>query len=216
MTDRILTEDEIGEIEARAEKATPGEWTTHGVHEYEIKDAVVLVDRDSPRRWPIRHTYRVDDPEDRAHGFRCTEWIAEANGSLGMTEGQKEANAKFIAASRTDIPALLATIRAKDAEIAAMREVVEAAREWNWNPSVPNEETMIDVIMAYDAKVKEHPATGKLIKICPECGGGDVRWCSISVRPYCNDCSHWAPVNLGTAQDAIDAWNARVKDTTPT
>lgn len=48
----------------------------------------------------------------------------------------------------------------------------------------------------------------ELIKICPQCGSGDVRFDEISVRPYCNDCHYWAPVNFGTAQDAIKKWNA--------
>jgi len=42
---------------------------------------------------------------------------------------------------------------------------------------------------------------------CPECEGGDVWFCEISVRPYCGDCHHWAPVNYGTKADAIVLWN---------
>lgn len=48
-----------------------------------------------------------------------------------------------------------------------------------------------------------------LIRLCPECGSGDVRWCSISVRPYCADCHTWGSVNFGAASDAIKAWNTR-------
>lgn len=43
---------------------------------------------------------------------------------------------------------------------------------------------------------------------CPECEGGDVRFCEISVRPHCGDCHHWAPVNYGTKADAIALWNS--------
>lgn len=50
-----------------------------------------------------------------------------------------------------------------------------------------------------------------LIKICPECGSGDVHFCNISVRPYCNECNYWAPVNFGTKYEAIVKWNDRVK-----
>lgn len=50
-----------------------------------------------------------------------------------------------------------------------------------------------------------------LIEICPECGSGDVRWCNVSVRPYCNDCKTWGPFNYGSADKAADDWNARVK-----
>ncbi len=42
---------------------------------------------------------------------------------------------------------------------------------------------------------------------CPKCGSGDVNFCGISVRPYCNECGHWGRVNYGTQQDAIDNWN---------
>ena len=43
---------------------------------------------------------------------------------------------------------------------------------------------------------------------CPECDSGDVRFCEISVRPHCNECQYWAPINYtGTKQDAIGAWN---------
>ena len=45
---------------------------------------------------------------------------------------------------------------------------------------------------------------------CPECDSGDVVFESISVRPYCNECKYWAPINYtGTKQDAIDAWNKK-------
>lgn len=53
----------------------------------------------------------------------------------------------------------------------------------------------------------------ELIKECPECGSGDVRFCTISVRPYCNECKYWAPVNFGTAEEAIERWNKRLKPT---
>ena len=43
--------------------------------------------------------------------------------------------------------------------------------------------------------------------LCPKCGGGDVRWCFISVRPYCNECNHWGQVNWGSEEDAIKEWN---------
>lgn len=53
-------------------------------------------------------------------------------------------------------------------------------------------------------------APAGLTKLCPECGSGDVRWCSVSVRPYCNECRHWGPINFGSEQDAVDAWNKRL------
>lgn len=50
----------------------------------------------------------------------------------------------------------------------------------------------------------------KLVRICPECTSGDVEFCNISVRPYCRECNHWSPVNFGTADDAINAWNSKL------
>ncbi len=42
---------------------------------------------------------------------------------------------------------------------------------------------------------------------CPRCGSGDVRWCGISVRPYCNECGHWGMAHHGNAEQAIERWN---------
>lgn len=47
-----------------------------------------------------------------------------------------------------------------------------------------------------------------LIRQCPECGSGDIRWCGISVRPYCGECSYWGPVNLGSQGQAVARHNA--------
>ena len=50
----------------------------------------------------------------------------------------------------------------------------------------------------------------KLIHQCPKCGSGDVEWCNISVRPYCNDCHYWGGVNYGSKNTAIANWNNSV------
>lgn len=44
---------------------------------------------------------------------------------------------------------------------------------------------------------------------CPACGEHDLRWCSISVRPFCRHehCQYTIGVNHGTAEDAIRDWN---------
>lgn len=55
--------------------------------------------------------------------------------------------------------------------------------------------------------MKLRRVTHKLIKVCPRCGSGDVRMCNISIRPYCNECHYWAPVNYGNEQHAIIEWN---------
>lgn len=50
------------------------------------------------------------------------------------------------------------------------------------------------------------------IDVCPACGSGDVTFCNISVRPYCNECKHWGRVNFGSVADAIRDWNDRGDD----
>ena len=54
-------------------------------------------------------------------------------------------------------------------------------------------------------------ATSTDLPCCPQCGSGDVRWCDISVRPYCKDCGHWGAVNHGTKEDAVAAWEREAK-----
>ncbi len=50
----------------------------------------------------------------------------------------------------------------------------------------------------------------ELIKQCPECGSGDVHFCQISVRPYCNECNYWAAINFGSKEEAIKSWNRKL------
>ena len=47
----------------------------------------------------------------------------------------------------------------------------------------------------------------KKLKICPGCGSGDISWCQISHRPYCNDCHRWGRVNHRSDEDGIEEWN---------
>lgn len=51
-----------------------------------------------------------------------------------------------------------------------------------------------------------------LICRCPQCGSGDVKFCNISVRPYCNECKYWAPMHFGTKADAITRWNKQLDE----
>jgi len=51
----------------------------------------------------------------------------------------------------------------------------------------------------------------ELICTCPECGSNDVKFCNISVRPYCHECNYWSPINFGTKQDAIRIWNKKLQ-----
>lgn len=48
------------------------------------------------------------------------------------------------------------------------------------------------------------------LRDCVDCGNDDVKWCSISHRPYC-DCGNWGRTNSGSDQDAIDSWNEKTE-----
>lgn len=54
----------------------------------------------------------------------------------------------------------------------------------------------------------------KLKRECPECGSGDVGWCNISLRAYCNECGFWNVVNHGNMSDGIMSWNNRLETAT--
>lgn len=51
-----------------------------------------------------------------------------------------------------------------------------------------------------------------LLDVCPNCGSGDINWCGISRRPYCNECNNWGAINFGSDEDAILSWNKRSSD----
>jgi hypothetical protein len=72
-----------------------------------------------------------------------------------------------------------------------------------------------ELIEAYEAAKKApveervHDAIRYGLNVCPCCSSGDVRWCNISVRPYCNECKHWGRAHFGTAEEAIKRWNSQ-------
>ena len=51
-----------------------------------------------------------------------------------------------------------------------------------------------------------------LVLMCPECGGGDVKWDHLSLRPYCKECNYWPRSHCGTASEAVLNWNQKVRD----
>jgi hypothetical protein len=95
----ILTDAELAEIEKRAEAATVEPWTVFA------KGETIEVDYDGD----------TDAPIIKWTGF---------DGSY-LSRKHDRANANFIAASRTDIPALLATIRSDRKEIARLRTALK-------------------------------------------------------------------------------------------
>lgn len=99
-----LSDEQVAEIEARANAATKGPW-----------DIFVCDDGGPWSGWPLSINSTVE--EDRAivrpGGFYPYEWDAKTS--------QHEANqtAEFIAHARRDIPALCATVKALRAQLAA-------------------------------------------------------------------------------------------------
>lgn len=98
--DAVLSDDELREIRERADAATPGPW---------------FVDERS------KHQPKVCD-----HNY----YIADVRqGESNRTREQASAVAQFIAASRADVPRLLATIARLKSVIAAGAEQAETALE---------------------------------------------------------------------------------------
>ena len=103
MTD-VLSEEELVGIEARAEKATPGPWVAwdhNGWHQPYV--SVVTPDDETPLG-PRDVIVATDDPVGRTWSTR------------GKVEIELD-NATFIAHARTDIPALIAEVRALQAAL---------------------------------------------------------------------------------------------------
>jgi hypothetical protein len=94
-----ITEAELEAIEKRCEAATPGPWL-HRARPY--GHDFVSIQRDHPTRAPILYI-RWED--------------ANVN-------QQDERNGEFIASARTDIPRLLAALRARDAEIERLTDAI--------------------------------------------------------------------------------------------
>ncbi len=51
---------------------------------------------------------------------------------------------------------------------------------------------------------------------CPSCGGEDLSWCYVSVRPVCNECHTWGYTNRypNGPEEAIKSWNERSRRAT--
>ena len=91
-----MTPNQLAEIEARAEAATPGPW---GIYGY-----IGVLQTDGKRRNIIDIGFLGTDER----GFEISVRVEET--------GIKPKDADFIAHARTDIPALLAHIRELEAE----------------------------------------------------------------------------------------------------
>ena len=95
-----MTDKELDESEARAKSASPGPWECAEDDEYSLA---------------IGNTNGVHD----ANG----ESIVKTDSGVYPPD---RATGAFIAASRTDVPKLVATVRALQAENAALRDLLES------------------------------------------------------------------------------------------
>jgi hypothetical protein len=102
MTDP-LPEQELAEIEARAEMATPGPWH---VRQLDDEDAMSLIavstvpDTGKGERWP-----------DFDHGEIVAATLIQQPRYVDLSDERWDVNADFIAAARQDVPRLIAEIR---------------------------------------------------------------------------------------------------------
>jgi hypothetical protein len=92
----------LRDVEARAAAATPGPWT-------------VVAEQGNPGYTPH---YGVS-----SRGFTFPDVVYAKSDLEGFGNGSRERDANFIAASRTDVPALTAAIRAVLAEMEAAERV---------------------------------------------------------------------------------------------
>lgn len=105
-----MAEIDLEAIEALATAATPGPWTL---------DDTNYDDLQRPTRFAGPVVIYADSDCDIHPVADCS-----CNHTCREEEAQRS-NATFIAAARTDIPALLTALRERDAEIARLREVNE-------------------------------------------------------------------------------------------
>ena len=97
----MMTDDELKAIEDRCEKATPGPWST--LHHHYAENGLGSV-----------QIVSADDPEEAEE-----HQVTDGKDELAFIPGPAAANAAFITAARTDVPALLAEVRRLRAGILA-------------------------------------------------------------------------------------------------
>ena len=103
-----LTEEELKVIEERVNAATPGPWTVT------FRDRYFVIESPS----------RIEYPGNFVINFITI----RRTSSLLFTEQEVAGNAALVAAARTDIPALIAEVRAlraaRDADLVAIENIV--------------------------------------------------------------------------------------------
>jgi len=112
MTDSLVSEARVQEIQARVEKATKGPWAIEPCS-------------DTDERRDVVADYKMVKGKKQAH------WIAELDAQMDFdsdVEGQLstlEANAEFIAHAREDIPYLLAALTAHHEALDTLRQALQ-------------------------------------------------------------------------------------------
>lgn len=87
-------------------------------------------------------------------------------------------------------------------------EIAEKMREW----TTSMEEQAAELQSRVQQLQRQLTKLDSTVEDCGECGSGDVQYCHISVRYYCNECGNWAPVNFGDRDDALRVWNDRARE----
>lgn len=136
-----MTEQRLAEIEARANAATKGNW------------------QQSHRRTPsdqFSTQVYVDDGEPVA----SIHWRPMPPDENGVIRTEREANAAFIAAARTDVPDLVAEVRRLRSEIAAMKASYcpTMADMQAQTDALLNDPVAMDAFMATNPLPSEPPA----------------------------------------------------------
>jgi hypothetical protein len=128
--DTILTDDELADIEARAEAATPGPWAwdSRGIKDTDVQVGIAADE------WGIQWSGFI--PEDRKADYIGP--IAVING------GNESSDADFIAHSRSDVSRLLATIRAQRAGLEFYGDSRNYRHTHDWHGQMIVEPSAVD------------------------------------------------------------------------
>src|SRR5262245_6821186 len=103
MTDDLVSEEELTEIAALAESATPGPWHVRSLDDDHAMNLIVVStspDDDTVKRFP-----RFD------HSEMIAAMLVQHPRYVEVVDGRWDENARFIAASRNLVPRLVAEIR---------------------------------------------------------------------------------------------------------
>jgi hypothetical protein len=125
----VMTEDELSWIERRADAASPGEWLDGWDYD-ENEGHFILAKTDDGELFSLAEALPVDI----------------FNPCLQVEAKRLRANAEFIAAARTDIPALAYEVRRLRAELAAQKNIVRGAVAYGHALQIGNGQTVTETL----------------------------------------------------------------------